>query len=177
MLIPVFNRRKRNIIAMVSEHRDGEMVARVVHNLGYRTARGSSTRGGRKAFMEMVKSLREGSIGAMLPDGPKGPRHVFKPGTMLMAQRAQIPMLHITYGTYPAWTFNSWDKFVVPKPFSRTVLLMGKPIYVDSDLRGAEFEALRKQIEAQMIKEVALCDEMARGKIPIPDSTDLREPS
>jgi lysophospholipid acyltransferase (LPLAT)-like uncharacterized protein len=170
MLIPVFDRRKRNIIAMVSEHRDGELVARIVHKLGYRTARGSSTRGGRKAFMEMVKNLRDGSIAAMLPDGPKGPRHVFKPGTMLMAQRAQIPMLSITYGAHPAWTFRSWDRFLVPKPFSRSVILMGKPIYVGKDLKGAEFEALRKKIEARMIREVELCDAMARGEVAIPRS-------
>jgi lysophospholipid acyltransferase (LPLAT)-like uncharacterized protein len=168
MLIPVYHERHRGIIAMVSEHRDGELVARVVHKLGYRTARGSSTRGGRKAFMEMVRNLRNGKEGAMLPDGPKGPRHVFKPGTMLMAQRAQIPLVTITYAAHPAWTLRSWDRFVVPKPFSRSVMLIGEPLHIDKSLKGVEFEALRKKIETRMIHEVELCDAMAKGEIPIP---------
>jgi len=169
MLIPVYHERHRGIIAMVSEHRDGELVARVVHKLGYRTARGSSTRGGRRAFMEMVRNLRNGSEGAMLPDGPKGPRHVFKPGTLLMVQRAQIPLITITYGAYPAWTLRSWDRFVVPKPFSRSVMLIGEPIHIDRALKGNEFEMLRKQVEERMIREVELSDAMARGEIPIPE--------
>jgi len=169
MLIPIFARRKCGVIAMVSEHKDGELIARIIHKIGYITARGSSTRGGRKAFVEMVRSLRDGGEGAMLPDGPTGPRHVFKPGTMLMAQRALIPMLHITFGSHPAWTFRSWDRFTVPKPFSKTILFFGEPIWVDKGLKGVEFEALRKKVEAQMIKEVETCDAMARGDIPIPD--------
>jgi len=177
MLIPVYHERHRGIIAMVSEHRDGELVARVVHKLGYRTARGSSTRGGRKAFMEMVRNLRNGREGAMLPDGPKGPRHVFKPGTMLMAQRAQIPIVTITYAACPAWTLRSWDRFVIPKPFSRSVMLIGEPFHVDKTLKGAEFEALRKQVEARMIHEVELCDAMARGEIPIPNPVAAGDPS
>ena len=156
---------------MVSEHQDGELIARIIHKLGNKTARGSSTRGGRKAFVEMVQSLRNGGTGAMLPDGPTGPRHVFKPGTILLAQRAQIPMLHITFGSYPAWILRSWDRFTIPKPFSKSVLFIGEPIWVEKGLKGAEFEALRKKIEIQMIEEVNLCDAMARGDIPIPEST------
>jgi lysophospholipid acyltransferase (LPLAT)-like uncharacterized protein len=168
MLLPIFHQRKCGIIAMVSEHHDGELIARVIRRLGYRTARGSSTRGGRKAFVEMVQSLRNGGRGAMLPDGPKGPRYVFKPGTMLMAQRAQIPMLHITFASCPSWSFRSWDRFTVPKPFSRSILFIGKPIWIDKGVKGAEFESLRQSIEQQMIREVEACDAMALGEIPIP---------
>jgi len=170
MLIPIFYLRKRGIIAMVSEHRDGELIARIIHKLGYSTARGSSTRGGRKAFVEMVRSLREGGGGAMLPDGPKGPRHRFKPGTMLMAQRAQVPMVPITFGGNSTWVFHSWDRFTVPKPFSKAVLCIGEPIWVDKNLRGAEFETLRKSVEQTMIKQVEGCDAMAQGEIPVSES-------
>lgn len=168
MLMPIFHRRNCGCIAMVSEHQDGELIARIIHKIGYDTSRGSSTRGGARAFVEMVKKLREGGEGAMLPDGPKGPRHCFKPGTMLLAQRAQIPMLHITFGSYPAWTFRSWDRFTVPKPFSKTILLISEPIWVDKGLKGAEFEALRRKVENRMIKEVEYCDAIARGEQPAP---------
>ena len=172
MLIPIFQRRKRGCIAMVSEHQDGELIARIIHKIGYTTSRGSSTRGGARAFVEMVKKLREGGEGAMLPDGPKGPRHCFKPGTMLLAQRAQIPMLHITFGAHPAWTFRSWDRFTVPKPFSKAILFIGEPIWVDKGLKGAEFEALRREVENRLTKEMETCDAMARGEIPIPVMKD-----
>jgi lysophospholipid acyltransferase (LPLAT)-like uncharacterized protein len=170
MLIPVFQQRKRGTIAMVSEHRDGELIARIVHKLGYTTARGSSTRGGRKAFVEMVRILREGGIGAMLPDGPKGPRHCFKPGTMLMAQRAQVPMVPITYGGNSVWVFHSWDRFTVPKPFSKAVISIGKPIWIEKNLKGSEFEVMRKSVEQTMIKQVDWCDAAIQGEIPLSES-------
>ena len=155
---------------MVSEHRDGELIAQIIHKLGYRTAQGSSTRGGRKAFVEMVRSLREGSGGAMLPDGPKSPRHCFKPGTMLMAQRAQVPMIPLSFGANSAWIFHSWDRFTVPKPFSKSILCIGEPIWVDKGVKGVQFESLRKSVEQVMIRQVEMCDAMARGEIPIAES-------
>jgi lysophospholipid acyltransferase (LPLAT)-like uncharacterized protein len=172
MLIPIFQRRNCGCIAMVSEHQDGELITRIIHKIGYETSRGSSTRGGARAFVEMVKKLREGGEGAMLPDGPKGPRHCFKPGTMLLAQRAQIPMLHITFSAHPAWTFRSWDRFTVPKPFSKSILFMGKPIWVNKGLKGAEFESLRRDVERRMIEEVETCDAMVRGEIPVSEIRD-----
>ena len=153
---------------MVSEHQDGELIARIIHKIGYSTSRGSSTRGGARAFVEMVKKLRAGGEGAMLPDGPKGPRHCFKPGTMLLAQRAQVPMLHITFGAHPSWTFRSWDHFTVPKPFSKTILFIGEPIWVDIGLKGAEFETLRREVENRITREMETCDAMVRGEIPVP---------
>jgi len=152
ILLPIYVHRDEGIYGMVSEHRDGEMIAQTLEKLGYRTVRGSSTRGGKKAAIAMIRALRSGGSGAVMPDGPNGPRHRLKPGVVTLAQKAGVPILPITFAAARAIRFNSWDRFTLWKPFSRCVVLYAEPIWVPADLSGEAFQAFCQQLEWQLIE-------------------------
>lgn len=151
MFLPVFAHRRQGIVAMISQHADGEMITRVVGKLGYGAVRGSSTRGGGQAFHELLTHLKQGGIGAMLPDGPRGPRYHFKAGTLFLAQQSGCFLVPITFAARPCWRFNSWDRFVVPKPFARCVLYYGDPIQVPGEIAANEVEPWRQKLETIMV--------------------------
>jgi len=152
MLIPIYYHRNQGIVPMVSLHQDGEMIAQTVQRLGYRTVRGSSGRGGKKAFHDMVDALKQGNIGAILPDGPRGPRHQLKPGAIYIAQQSGAYLLPITFSAKSRVIFNSWDKFMLPLPFSKNVLLYGAPIRVPEDSSQEQLEQIRQDFETAMIE-------------------------
>jgi lysophospholipid acyltransferase (LPLAT)-like uncharacterized protein len=128
-LLPVlWAHRGWDVHALVSTHRDGEIIARVTHALGLRTVRGSSTRGGAGALRAMMRLLAEGRDVAVTPDGPRGPRHSVAPGLVLAAQRAAAALLPVRATVSRAWRLRSWDRFTVPKPFARIVVRYGAPI-------------------------------------------------
>ncbi len=136
--------RHRDIATLISEHRDGEVIARIVHAWGYRTLRGSSTRGGSRALLEIVRELERGSVVAITPDGPRGPAHKFQPGALVAAQRANVPVVPMAMHVDRAWRFGSWDEFLVPKPFARVTISWGDPAWVHgSTPREAAAEAER----------------------------------
>lgn len=150
ILIPIFVHRDEGICGMVSEHRDGEMIAQTLHRLGYTTARGSSTRGGKRAMLAMIRELRNGGVGAIMPDGPAGPRHVFKAGMIAIAQKSHAAILPLTFASSRAWRLRSWDRFTIPKPFSKTVALYGEPIFIPAEIDDAAFETKRQEVEQRM---------------------------
>ncbi len=152
ILLPVFVHRHQNIQVMVSEHRDGEMIARTIRKLGFGTIRGSSTRGGKRASLQMLHALKQGAIAAIMPDGPTGPRHVFKPGAISLASKTGAYLLLLTYASDRYIEFRSWDRFYLWKPFSRSVVMYAEPIAVPPNLEGEDFEVFRKQIEQKMIE-------------------------
>lgn len=127
-MVPTWHIRKHRVVAMISQHRDGELVARLVEKLGFDTVRGSSTRGGSAAAMQMIDRIRAGQIGAMICDGPRGPIYKMKPGAAYIAIQAGAATIPAIFAARSAWTFRSWDKFTVPKPFTRVFLLYGEPI-------------------------------------------------
>ncbi|MCI0691526.1 lysophospholipid acyltransferase family protein [candidate division KSB1 bacterium] len=152
ILIPIFTHRYENIHAMVSLHADGEMIAQMLHRLGYRTIRGSSTRGAQRAAVEMIRALKQGKVCAIMPDGPKGPRHVFKPGAIGIAQKSGAYLLPFTFACSYPFRFNSWDHFTIMLPFSKTVAIYGKPIAVPADLKDEAFEDFRLMVEGKMLE-------------------------
>lgn len=152
ILIPIFVHRRENVHAMVSLHTDGEMIAQTLHRLGVRTIRGSSTRGAQRATVEMIRALRQGIICALMPDGPKGPRHIFKPGAIAMAQKSGAYLLPFTFACSNPFRFNSWDRFTLPLPFSQSVAIYGEPIAVPADLPGETFEHFRREVEGKMLE-------------------------
>jgi lysophospholipid acyltransferase (LPLAT)-like uncharacterized protein len=132
---------------IVSGSKDGELVATACKKMGYSPVRGSSTRGGKQAMFEMVKKINSGIPGAITVDGPKGPVHVVKPGIVEIARLAKCPILPLS--SYPTsyWSFEkSWDKFRVPKPFSKIYLVLGEPIFVQEEISETEFEKIREDI-------------------------------
>lgn len=158
ILIPIYLHQNEQIVAMVSQHNDGEIIARILEKMGFRTTRGSSTRGGQRAAIEMIRALKNGSPTAIMPDGPRGPRHEFKPGAIAIAQKAGAFLLPFTFGAQKPIIFKSWDRFTLWKPFSRCLALYGEPIPVPEKTSPEEFEQFRLAVEKKMIEQEARAD-------------------
>jgi len=159
ILLPIYIHRGEKISAMVSLHADGEMIAQTVHRLGYNTVRGSSTRGGKQAFHEMVDVLKAGGTGAIMPDGPRGPRHKFKPGAIYIAQQADAYLLPFTFASKRKIQFKSWDRLNLITPFSKAVAIYGKPIKVPENLSAEQMEKFRESLEQIMIDNERQADD------------------
>jgi len=140
--------RNQGIVVLVSEHGDGEYVAQVIHRMGFRTARGSSTRGGARGAREMVRGLRHGSDGGITPDGPRGPAGTFKPGALVASRLSGAHILPMAVETDGAWHLNSWDRFAIPKPFARIRVRYGPPVQVPRDANESEMERISAALEA-----------------------------
>lgn len=138
MLPLLWRHRKRNTAILISEHGDGEIIARIAHSLGYRSVRGSSSRGGERALLGTVRELEDGRDVAFTPDGPRGPLESFAPGALIVAQRSGAPLVLISVDAARAWRLKSWDRFLIPKPFARVRIEYEDPLYVEApDARGA----------------------------------------
>ncbi len=143
---------RKPISIMISQSRDGELISRIVNTLGWHPVRGSSSKGGRHALKEINKLIHEGYKVAHIVDGPTGPLGVVKPGLLLIAQASGMPIVPSIASAEKKWVFNSWDQFMVPKPFSRVILRFVGEIYIPRELRGSDFEIKRSFIE-DILKE------------------------
>ncbi len=135
---------------MISQSRDGEMIADVYRRLNFRPVRGSSSRGGRKALAAMVADLAEHPFAVHVVDGPQGPRGIVKAGLISMAQNSGVPIVPVAVSVTRAWVLNSWDRFLIPKPFSTVFVRWGTPIPVPADLDDTAFERLRVEVETTL---------------------------
>ena len=133
---------------MISQSKDGEMIAGVANRVGWFTARGSSSRGGKAALDVMIEHLKTKGFGAHILDGPTGPMGKVKAGAVKMALESGAALVPCCARAENAWFFNSWDRFMLPKPFSRVTLEFGDPIIVDTD--ETDFEGLRRRLEETM---------------------------
>jgi lysophospholipid acyltransferase (LPLAT)-like uncharacterized protein len=131
----------RHMAVMVSEHSDGEIIARVCAALGLRLVRGSTSRGAARALLGAAKEVDAGLDLAITPDGPRGPARSVAPGALVIAQRTGAPVMPMAAAAGRFWRLNSWDGFMIPKPFTRVTITYGAPIRIDSD-------AARKAAEA-----------------------------
>ena len=132
MLALVPHHRDMGVAVLISEHRDGEIIARVVRAFGFATVRGSTSRGGGRALLELVAVLRRGQEIAVTPDGPRGPRHQFAPGALIAAQRSGAPIVGVVAHVDRAWQLGSWDAFQIPKPFARITIAYSDATPVDA---------------------------------------------
>ena len=148
--------RRRGIVVMTSQSFDGEYIARFIQRFGYGAVRGSSTRGGIGAAVEMVRMMRAGKPAGFTIDGPKGPRYVAKMGAVLLAKKTGCPILPFTISAEKYWEVNSWDRFQIPKPFTRARVKIAPPIFVLPDADEAGIEAKRDELQACL-------DEINRG--------------
>ena len=135
---------------MISQSRDGEMIADVYRRLNFRPVRGSSSRGGRKALAAMVADLAEHPFAVHVVDGPRGPRGIIKAGLISMAQVSGVPIVPVAISVSRAWVLNSWDRFLIPKPLSTVFIHWGAPIAIPASLDTATFETLRREVEAKL---------------------------
>lgn len=145
VLLPVaYKHSNEGVAVLVSQHRDGELIARVLAAWGNTTVRGSTTRGGPRALLAMIKELERGVPVAVTPDGPRGPARAFQPGTLIAAQRANVPVIPIAVQADRAWRLKSWDQFMIPKLFARVTFAYGEPTMVGgASPREAAAEAER----------------------------------
>lgn len=144
MLPLLWLHRNQGVAVLVSEHQDGEIIAGILEWMGYGLIRGSTSRGAARALIGIVKTLREGNDVAVTPDGPRGPRHRFAPGSVIAAQRAGAPIMPTVAHVDRYWKLRTWDGFVIPKPFARITVAYGEVTHVDSGTpREAAEEAPR----------------------------------
>ncbi len=137
-MLPILWGHRQPTGVLISEHRDGEIIARIVARFGFFGIRGSTSRGGARALLECVRTLRDGADVAITPDGPRGPRHSFASGALVVAFRAKTSIVPIVANVSRKWTLGSWDGFEIPKPFARVTVLYGAPVPVDvADVREA----------------------------------------
>jgi lysophospholipid acyltransferase (LPLAT)-like uncharacterized protein len=139
--------RKRRIVVMTSRSFDGEYIARFIQRFGYGAVRGSSTRGGAGAVVEMARLMRAGCTTAFTIDGPKGPRYIAKMGAVLLAKKSGQPIVPVTMALERYWTLPSWDMFQIPKPFTRARVYVAPPIYVPSDADEEMLAAKRDELQ------------------------------
>jgi lysophospholipid acyltransferase (LPLAT)-like uncharacterized protein len=145
-ILGLLTARRFPIVVIISQSKDGELIAQVSQFLGMKTVRGSSTRGGRKAKEQLIDILREKrGVGAITVDGPRGPAHQPKSGIIDIAKQSGVPIIPYVPIAEKNWVFEkSWDHFRVPKPFSKVIIQLGKPIWIKSDTQYAEYENYKK---------------------------------
>jgi lysophospholipid acyltransferase (LPLAT)-like uncharacterized protein len=139
--------RNRRIVVMTSRSFDGEYIARFIQRFGYGAVRGSSTRGGVGAIIEMARLMRAGCTTAFTIDGPKGPPYVAKMGAVLLAKKSGHPIMPVSLTLARFWQAPSWDSFQVPKPFTRARVYVAPPIYVPADADENMLVAKRDELQ------------------------------
>jgi len=154
-------------IIMISQSRDGELTARLTKRLGLVPVRGSSTRGGTTALVAILKALEKNPVVVHIVDGPTGPKGIVKPGLISMAQLSGAVILPLIVSAKKAWIIGSWDKFLLPKPFSEVTIEWGQPFVVPRDIDSARFEELRKEIEQSLSEGHAEADLSLGWKHPL----------
>jgi len=142
--------RKRRVTMLISRHRDGELIRRAVMLFPVDAARGSTTRGGLHALRQLVRALQRGSHVAVTPDGPRGPRNRVQDGVIILASVTGTPIVPVTFSASRRKTFNSWDRFVIPYPFSRGVFIWGEPTWVGPKAGGSGMEEKRRLLEMRL---------------------------
>lgn len=143
MLPLVWHHRDQGIAVLISEHRDGEIIARIASALGLRAVRGSTYRGADRALVGLVRELRAGRDVAVTPDGPRGPAGHFAPGALIAAQRAGVPIVAVAAAATRAWRLRTWDGFMIPKPFARVTVAYSAAWVESPTARDAAAEAPR----------------------------------
>ena len=142
--------RRRGIVVITSENFDGEWIARIIERFGYGTARGSTTRGGRKAMLQLVRDMEQGRPAGFTIDGPRGPARIAQPGAIWLARATGNPVLPFHLEAASHWTMNSWDRTQIPKPFSTVALSVGEPLEVPQDADDQELEVRRQELERRL---------------------------
>jgi hypothetical protein len=150
ILPATFYFRGRGIVVITSENFDGEWISRVIEAFGYGTARGSTSRGARKALVRMVREMRAGKPAGFTLDGPRGPARVAQPGAVWLARATGNPVLPFHLEASASWTLRSWDRTQIPKPFSTVALVVGEPMDVRNDASDEELEAARTDLERRL---------------------------
>ena len=142
--------RRRGIVVITSENFDGEWIARIIERFGYGTARGSSSRGAKKAMLQLVRAMQKGRPAGFTLDGPRGPARVAQPGAIWLAKATGNPVLPFHLESSSHWTTKSWDETQIPKPFATVGLAIGEPMDIDGDAGEPRIEEARRELELRL---------------------------
>jgi hypothetical protein len=154
---------RRPVRALASRSRDGELLTRYLERFGIGVERGSSSRGGAPALLQLARWLRQGREVVVVPDGPRGPAEVVKPGIVALARLGGAAIVPVAVGASAEWRLGSWDGFRIPRPFARCVARFGEPIYVTRTPGRDSDEKVRDEVEAALRALSASVDREARG--------------
>jgi len=162
LLLPLLYGR-RAVCVLASRSRDGELVTRYVGRFGIETVRGSSSRGGAAALRHLARWLEQGREVVVVPDGPRGPAEVVKPGIVSLARLSGAAIVPVAVGASSEWRLGSWDGFRIPRPFARCVARFGEPIHVPRVVDRRAEAAAREEVEAALRALSSSVDHEARG--------------
>lgn len=151
MLFPVHLGTGLGVHILVSQHSDGEIITQIAERLGFRAIRGSTTRGGARAVLELLE-MAERSHVAITPDGPRGPRRRVQGGLIYLASRSGRPIVPLGFAAVRGWRAASWDRFLLPRPYTTVFAVAGPPITISPDLDSATLEQYRQQVEHAMLE-------------------------
>lgn len=164
--IGTFNRYNRfSPAVMVSQSNDGEFISRIAHRVGWKTVRGSSSRGGRSAMYAMIDHLKKHQMAAHILDGPQGPIGTVKPGAIKMAHESGSLIVPLYVVADNAWYFKSWDQFMLPKPFTRVEIVYGQEIKYKKTENSEEFEKQVKHLQDSLIDHAVIKYPIRQPKI------------
>lgn len=149
ILFPIYLRGHCNMSMLLSRHRDAEILSHVAYHLGFDFVRGSTNRGGVAALRQLLAKSREMHL-TITPDGPRGPRRQLAPGPVYLASKLGMPLVAMGYGYDRPWRANSWDRFAVPRPFTRARAILTPEIHIPPDLDREGLEHFRQKVEQLM---------------------------
>jgi lysophospholipid acyltransferase (LPLAT)-like uncharacterized protein len=156
--------RERGIAVMTSRSFDGEYIARIISKFGFVPVRGSSSRSGARALLGMHKVVNQPGIGAFTIDGPRGPVYVAKPGPVLLSRNTQAPIRCFYVAVSKAWELNSWDHFMIPKPWARAHVRFSAPIEVPADATDEQMKELHQQMQTALERVQAEAEAAVLGE-------------
>ena len=159
LIFPLVLRRffpHRSGAALISASRDGDLLADAIHRFRYDVVRGSSSRLGASAILQLTQLLASGHDVVITPDGPRGPAYELGPGIIFLAQKSGTPVLPMNLEYSRCWRLGSWDRFIVPRPFSKVRVLIGEPHRVRTTATPEEFESERKSLQQAMMALVQM---------------------
>jgi lysophospholipid acyltransferase (LPLAT)-like uncharacterized protein len=160
LLMPAWQYRRTPTDVLISDHADGEMIAQATRRLGMGVIRGSGTRGAVKAVRQILDQGGTRNV-VFTPDGPRGPRRVVEPTMIRLAGRTGLPIVPVGFAFQRCKRLRSWDRFALPRPFTRAVGVIGRRIEVPADIDAAGVVALRERVQAAMDHVTAMAEELA----------------
>ncbi|MEE9429619.1 MAG: lysophospholipid acyltransferase family protein [Melioribacteraceae bacterium] len=150
MLLPWYIKRNKNFYTIISKSKDGEILTRVLNNWNYNVERGSSSKGGSEVLDILVEKAKGGNSISITPDGPRGPEKELKAGAVIIAKKANIPLVLLGICSSKKKELSSWDKFQIPYPFAKVFAVYSEPIFIDGNLSYKETDEIIKQVGVQL---------------------------
>jgi lysophospholipid acyltransferase (LPLAT)-like uncharacterized protein len=152
LLYLMYRYRGSGVYILVSQSQDGEVLSRILRRFGLPSIRGSSSRGGRRSLLELVRLTRAGASAAFAPDGPRGPRQRAQSGVIILARLTETPIVPVAVGARWKIEFHSWDRLLLPLPGSRLIVAYGEPVVVPAHADTALLEEKRQELEGKLLK-------------------------